>query len=194
MSISIHNTAIVADGADIGDGTTVWHWSHIRGGARIGARCTLGQNVYVAPTAIIGDGVKIQNNVSIYDGVVLEDDVFCGPSAVFTNVSTPRAHVDRSGEFETTVVCRGATIGANATVVCGHEVGRYAFVGAGSVVTDDVAAFARVVGNPARHIGWSCRCGLRLPEPTPKTECTSCGDRYRLDDDALVLICPADVD
>ena len=194
MSISIHNTAIVADGADIGDGTTVWHWSHIRAGARIGARCTLGQNVYVAPTAIIGDGVKIQNNVSIYDGVVLEDDVFCGPSAVFTNVSTPRAHVDRSSEFETTVVGRGATIGANASVVCGHEVGRYAFVGAGSVVTNDVAAFALVVGNPARRIGWSCRCGERLPTPSPTTECVSCGDRYRLQDDRLALISGADVD
>ena len=183
-----HDTAIVSDDADIGADTSIWHWSHVRGGATIGRQCTLGQNVYVAPTAVVGDGVKIQNNVSIYDGVVLEDHVFCGPSAVFTNVTTPRAHVDRSDYFEQTLVKKGATIGANATILCGLTLGEYAFVGAGSVVTDDVKAYATVVGNPARQIGWSCRCGARLPEPAPHAECGECGKTYRLDEELLSFV------
>lgn len=181
MSFQAHSTAIVSEEASIGDGTRIWHWTHVREGARIGADCTLGQNVYVAPTARIGDGVKIQNNVSVYDGVVLEDEVFCGPSVVFTNVRTPRSHVDRSDEFETTRVECGATIGANATVLCGLTLGAYCVVGAGSVVTDDVRPHRLVVGNPARAVGWSCRCGRRLPEPSPRTECDECGDEYLLD-------------
>ena len=185
MSFDAHPTAIVADGASIGDSTRIWHWTHVRDGAEIGSGCTLGQNVYVAPTARIGDDVKIQNNVSVYDGVILENGVFCGPSAVFTNVTTPRSHVDRSDEFETTRVGRGATIGANATVLCGLTIGDFAFVGAGSVVTSDIASHALVVGNPARPVGWSCRCGHRLPEPDPRTWCDRCDDRYLLDNQNL---------
>ncbi len=185
MEYYAHPMAIVSDEATIGADTKIWHFSHVRAGAQIGRKCTLGQNVYVAPTAIVGDGVKIQNNVSIYDGVTLEDDVFCGPSAVFTNVSTPRSHVDRSDEFEPTVVKKGATVGANATIVCGITLGRYSFVGAGSVVTSEIAAFALVVGNPARQIGWACRCGQRLPAPSPQTQCKRCADGYRLTDDEL---------
>lgn len=186
---TIHSTAIVGDTAEVGEGTRIWHWVHIRDGARIGRQCTIGQNVYVAPTAIVGDEVKIQNNVSLYDGVILEDGVFCGPSAVFTNVTTPRSRVDRSDQFETTRVCRGATIGANATILCGITLGKYSFVGAGSVVTDDVAAHALVVGNPARPIGWSCRCGIRLPEPNPDAEsqCPECGASYRLEEGEFLV-------
>lgn len=187
-SALIHPTAIVGDGATVGENTRIWHWVHVRDGAQIGDDCTLGQNVYVAPTVVVGDGVKIQNNVSLYDGVILEDGVFCGPSAVFTNVSTPRSHVDRSDQFETTRVGRGATIGANATILCGLSIGSFAFVGAGSVVTDDVAAHALVIGNPARPVGWSCRCGARLPDPDPGAICGECGDHYRRTPDGLALV------
>ncbi len=162
MSWFKHESAIIDIGAAIGDGTKVWHFSHVCGGAKIGASCTLGQNVYVAPTAVIGDRVRIQNNVSIYDGIVLADDVFVGPSAVFTNVINPRSEVSRKHEYMTTRVETGATIGANATVVCGTTLGHYAFVGAGAVVTHDVRPFALVVGVPARQLGWMCRCGVRL--------------------------------
>lgn len=185
MSFFAHSTAVVADRASIGDDTRIWHFSHVRQGAQIGDDCVLGQNVYVAPTAVIGDGVKIQNNVSVYDGVILEDGVFCGPSAVFTNVNTPRSHIDRSDQFQTTRVKQGATIGANATVVCGVTLGRYSFVGAGSVVCCDIADYELVVGNPARQVGFSCRCGLRLPKPTPHSVCEDCSDEYRLVDDRL---------
>lgn len=186
MAFTAHPTAVVADTAQIGDHTRIWHFTHVREGATIGRECTLGQNVYVAPTAVIGDGVKIQNNVSVYDGVILEDGVFCGPSAVFTNVTNPRSHVDRSGEFETTRVGRGATIGANATIICGITLGEFAFVGAGSVVTDDVAPHRLVVGNPAAPVGWACRCGERLADPDPTTRCARCGEGYRLSDSQLV--------
>jgi UDP-2-acetamido-3-amino-2,3-dideoxy-glucuronate N-acetyltransferase len=154
-----HPTAIVERPARIGGGTKIWHFSHVMAGARIGARCVLGQNVFVAATTSIGDGCHIQNNVSIYDGVQLEADVFVGPSAVFTNVRTPRAFVDRKHAFEATVVERGASIGANATIVCGVTVGAYALVAAGAVVTRDVPAQAVVAGVPARRTGWTCRCG-----------------------------------
>lgn len=184
----IHETAIVAKGARIGGGTQIWHWTHVREGAQIGEDCVLGQNVYIAPTVVIGRGVKIQNNVSIYDGVILEDDVFCGPSAVFTNVRTPRSHVDRSQAFEPTLVKRGATIGANATVVCGVTIGEYAFIGAGAVVTKDAPPYARLTGSPARQMGWSCRCGTSLPAPQPEARCPDCGDEYRLHEGALNLI------
>ncbi|MCW5603844.1 MAG: N-acetyltransferase [Burkholderiales bacterium] len=184
MTYTAHPTAIVDPGAQIGAGTRIWHWAHICGGARIGERCSLGQNVFVANKVVIGNNVKIQNNVSIYDDVTLEDDVFCGPSMVFTNVVNPRSHVPRKDEYLATRVCRGATIGANATVVCGHVIGEYAFVGAGAVVTRDVPAYALLVGNPARRIGWMCRCGERLPAGTGAVRCDACASQYSIDDRA----------
>jgi UDP-2-acetamido-3-amino-2,3-dideoxy-glucuronate N-acetyltransferase len=178
-----HESAIVDEGAHVGEGTKIWHFTHVCAGARIGARCVLGQNVYVAPTAVIGDGVRVQNNVSIYDGVVLDDDVFVGPSAVFTNVATPRAFVSRKHAYAPTRVGRGATIGANATIVCGHAIGEHAFVGAGAVVTHDVAPYALVVGVPARPQGWVCRCGVRLDETHV---CAECGAHYAVAHGALM--------
>jgi UDP-2-acetamido-3-amino-2,3-dideoxy-glucuronate N-acetyltransferase len=176
-----HDSAIIDAGAQIGDGTRVWHWTHVCAGAMIGARCSLGQNVFVANKVVIGNNVRIQNNVSVYDDVTLEDDVFCGPSMVFTNVVNPRSHVPRKNEYLATVVRRGATIGANATVVCGHTIGEYAFVGAGAVVTRDVAPYALVVGTPARRIGWMCRCGERLPAGAGTVGCTACAAQYVID-------------
>ncbi len=173
----IHASAIVDDGAKIGNDSKLWHFCHVMRGARIGARCVLGQNVMVGPGVCIGDGVKIQNNVSVYAGVTLEDDVFCGPSCVFTNVLTPRAFVERKDEFLPTRVCRGATIGANATVICGVTIGRYAMVGAGTVVTKDVADHALMVGNPARVVGWVGRAGDRLG---PDLACPRTGEKYRM--------------
>lgn len=178
-----HPTATIDPGCEIGNGTRIWHYSHIMAGARIGRGCTVGQNVFVAKDVVIGDNVKIQNNVSIYEGVVLEDDVFCGPSMVFTNVLTPRSHISRRHEFQRTLVRRGATIGANATVVCGHTVGRFAFVGAGAVVTKDVPDYALVLGAPARLAGWMCQCGVGLPmgldEGVEQQTCLACRKVYR---------------
>ena len=174
-----HPTAVIDQPCEIGEGTRIWHFSHVMAGARIGRNCVLGQNVLVAPDVAIGDNVKIQNNVSVYTGVVLEDDVFCGPSMVFTNVVNPRSHVSRKHEFKPTAVRRGATIGANATVVCGHEIGAYAFVGAGAVVTRDVPAYALVVGVPARLAGWMCECGERLAFESERTVCARCGTTYQ---------------
>ncbi|CAN0618888.1 UDP-2-acetamido-3-amino-2, 3-dideoxy-D-glucuronate N-acetyltransferase [Burkholderia multivorans] len=182
MSFTAHPTAIVDEGAEIGEGTRVWHWVHVSGGARIGRACSFGQNVFVANDVVIGDNVKVQNNVSIYDAVTLEDDVFCGPSMVFTNVMNPRSAVSRKNEYRRTLVRRGATIGANATVVCGHEIGEYAFIGAGAVVTRDVAPYALMVGAPARRLGWMCRCGERLPAAAAEHACGACGTRYRITD------------
>lgn len=159
--VYIHETSVV-ESKTIGPGSKIWHFSHVRAGAEIGKNCVLGQNTYVAPTVVIGDGCKIQNNVSIYDGVTLGQNVFVGPSVVFTNVTTPRAHVDRSDAFEETVVKTGASIGANATILAGNIIGEYALVGAGAVVTSDVPDFACVVGNPARQIGMVCTCGELL--------------------------------
>jgi UDP-2-acetamido-3-amino-2,3-dideoxy-glucuronate N-acetyltransferase len=173
-----HETAIVDAGAQIGAGTRVWHWVHVCAGARIGANCVLGQNVFVGNKVVIGNNVKIQNNVSVYDDVTLEDDVFCGPSMVFTNVINPRSHVSRKDEYLPTRVRRGASIGANATVVCGNEIGEYAFIGAGAVITRAVPAYALVVGSPAKRIGWMCRCGERLPGQTGVVACAACGSRY----------------
>lgn len=175
--VFIHPTAIVDDGACMGTGTKVWHWVHISGSAIIGANCSFGQNVFVGNRVVVGNNVRVQNNVSIYDDVTLEDDVFCGPSMVFTNVVNPRAHVSRKNEYKPTLVCRGATIGANATIVCGHTIHEYAFIGAGSVVTKDVLAHALMVGNPARRIGWMCQCGERLPSQE-RPHCRHCGSDY----------------
>ena len=183
MAGFVHPSAIVDDGARVGDGTRIWHWVHVSSGAQIGRNCSLGQNVYVGSKVVIGDRVKIQNNVSVYDNVTLEDDVFCGPSVVFTNVYNPRSAVERKSEYRDTLVRRGATLGANCTIVCGVTIGEYAFVGAGSVVNHDVPAFALVVGVPARHIGWMSRHGERLPFPLSGEAVAACphtGDRYRL--------------
>jgi len=178
----VHESSYVDEGAEIGAGTKIWHFSHVMGGASIGRRCNLGQNVLVAPRVRIGDNVKIQNNVSVYEGVILEDDVFCGPSMVFTNVTNPRSHVSRKDEYRETRVGRGATLGANCTVVCGNAVGEYAFVAAGAVVTRGVEPYALVAGVPARRIGWMCACGVRLaygPDPEGDATCEACGAGYR---------------
>jgi UDP-2-acetamido-3-amino-2,3-dideoxy-glucuronate N-acetyltransferase len=174
----VHESSYVDDGATIGKGTKIWHFSHVMPGAVIGERCNLGQNVVVMPGTRIGNNVKIQNNVSIYEGVQLEDDVFCGPSCVFTNVLTPRSHVSRKHEYRPTVVRRGATIGANATIICGGTIGEFAFIGAGAVVRGDVPAYGLMVGVPARRIGWVCQCGVRLAVRGGKAECGACGTRY----------------
>jgi UDP-2-acetamido-3-amino-2,3-dideoxy-glucuronate N-acetyltransferase len=182
--IFIHKSAFVDEPCVIGAGTKVWHFCHIMDHTSIGERCNLGQNVVVSPGCVIGNNVKIQNNVSLYTGVTLEDDVFCGPSAVFTNVLNPRSHVPRRDEYRSTLVRRGASLGANATVVCGLTVGRYSFVGAGAVVTRDVPDYALVHGNPARLRGWMCMCGIRLDLDMTTAgkgaaECRVCGRRYQ---------------
>lgn len=159
----VHESSYVDEPCEIGSGTKIWHFSHIMSGCRIGCNCNIGQNVVISPDVIIGDNVKIQNNVSVYTGVICEDDVFIGPSVVFTNVINPRSHISRKNEYRRTLVKKGASIGANATIVCGHDIGRYAFIGAGAVVTKDVPDFALVVGNPARQAGWVCKCGAKLP-------------------------------
>lgn len=180
--MKIHETAIVENPDNIGEGTRVWHWVHVMPGAKIGKNCVLGQNVYIGNKVVLGDRVKVQNNVSIYDEVYLEDDVFCGPSMVFTNVINPRSAIERKDEYLETCVRRGASIGANATVVCGNEIGEYAFIGAGSVVTKPVLAFALVVGNPARQIGWVSKTGQRLHfDDTGKAVCPETGKIYELE-------------
>jgi UDP-2-acetamido-3-amino-2,3-dideoxy-glucuronate N-acetyltransferase len=173
----VHETAIVDAGATIGPGTRIWHWAHITSQATIGANCTIGQNVYVG-NARIGNNVKIQNNVSVYDAVVLEDDVFCGPSMVFTNVINPRSHIPRKSEYQQTLVRHGATVGANAVIICGRTIGRYAMIGAGAVVTKDVADYAVVVGNPGRRTGWICECGVKLHRAYKYARCPGCGLTY----------------
>jgi UDP-2-acetamido-3-amino-2,3-dideoxy-glucuronate N-acetyltransferase len=189
MGIDIHPSAIVDEGAQLGEGTRVWHFSHICAGARIGADCSLGQGVYVGNDVVIGRGVKIQNNVSVYDAVTLEDEVFCGPSVVFTNVLNPRAAVPRKSEYRRTLVRHGASLGANCTLVCGVTVGAHAFVGAGAVVTRDVADFALVAGVPARRIGWISRHGERLKfNASGEARCPATGERYRLDAGVVTLV------
>jgi UDP-2-acetamido-3-amino-2,3-dideoxy-glucuronate N-acetyltransferase len=185
---SAHASATIDPGCTIGDGTLIWHYTHVMTGAKIGARCSLGQNVFVARDVVIGDNAKIQNNVSLYEGVTLEDDVFCGPSMVFTNVNNPRSHVSRKHEYRRTLVRRGATIGANATVVCGHTIGRYAFIGAGAVVTADVVDHALMLGVPAARVGWMCECGVRLALPATGSgtaACAECAAEYVLEGDVV---------
>lgn len=186
----VHESSYVDEGAQIGKGTKIWHFCHVMPGAVIGEGCTLGQNVVVMPGTRIGNNVKIQNNVSIYEGVILEDDVFCGPSCVFTNVRTPRAHVSRRSEFLKTRVKRGATIGANATIVCGVTLGEYSFIGAGAVVTADVPPYALMVGVPARRVGWMCRCGERLILQQGLGRCKRCGSEYREQEGQLSPVDP----
>jgi UDP-2-acetamido-3-amino-2,3-dideoxy-glucuronate N-acetyltransferase len=181
-AFSAHESCYIDDGCVIGDDTTIWHFTHVMPGARIGARCHIGQNVVISPHVVIGDNVKIQNNVSVYTGVILEDDVFCGPSMVFTNVINPRSHVSRKDEYRQTLVKRGASLGANSTIVCGHTIGAYAFIGAGSVVTKEVPDYALVVGNPGRVVGWMCHCGVKLAsgaKPPVSATCAACGTAYR---------------
>ena len=188
---TVHPSAIVDDGAVIGEGSRVWHWVHISGGARIGKACSFGQNVYVGNRVTIGDNVKIQNNVSVYDNVTLEDGVFCGPSMVFTNVYNPRAEVSRKDEYRDTLVKRGATLGANCTIVCGTTIGEYAFIGAGAVVNRDVPPFALMLGVPARQAGWMSRFGERLDLPltgNAETTCPHTGERYVLRDGVCAIV------
>lgn len=185
----VHDSSYVEPGASLGEGTHVWYFCHIMAGAAIGARCNLGQNVFVAATAVLGNNVKVQNNVSIYDGVILEDDVFLGPSAVLTNVINPRSHIPRKHEYQQTRIGRGATVGANATIVCGVTIGEYAFIGAGAVVTRDVPAYALVFGTPAKLRGWMCQCGVRLDFNNLKARedciCSTCGMAYSKSNDSV---------
>ena len=181
----VHETAVVDDGAVIGEGTKIWHFSHVLGRTRVGNNCSIGQNAMIGPDVTIGNGCKLQNNVAVYKGVTLEDDVFCGPSMVFTNVLTPRAHIERKDEFAKTHIGRGATLGANCTIVCGNNVGAYAMIGAGTVVTRDVPAHALVVGNPARWIGWVSEAGERLGD---NLTCPRDGSRYAEHDGCLTRV------
>jgi UDP-2-acetamido-3-amino-2,3-dideoxy-glucuronate N-acetyltransferase len=195
MSTIIHSSAIVDDGAVLGEGTRVWHFTHVSAGARIGTGCSLGQNVFVGDDVVIGNNVKIQNNVSVYDAVTLEDDVFCGPSMVFTNVYNPRAAVTRKHEYRRTLVRQGATIGANATIVCGVTIGTHAFIAAGAVVNRDVPEFALMAGVPARQIGWISRFGERLPLPlvgNAESHCKHTSDIYVLQDKICMLVRPSE--
>lgn len=188
----IHESAYVDEGAIVGDDTRIWHFCHVMPGAVIGERCSLGQNVVVMSGTKIGNNVKIQNNVSVYEGVELEDDVFCGPSMVFTNVVNPRSHISRKHEYRRTLVRRGSSIGANSTIVCGVELGEYSFIGAGAVVTSDVPGYALMVGVPARQVGWMCQCGERLDasetggQSAPTFACRVCGSSYRREANRLI--------
>jgi UDP-2-acetamido-3-amino-2,3-dideoxy-glucuronate N-acetyltransferase len=191
--VQIHPSAIVDAGASIGSGSRIWHFAHVCGGARIGENCSLGQNVFVGDRVVIGRNAKIQNNVSIYDGVSLEDDVFCGPSMVFTNVYNPRSHVPRKDEYRDTLVRRGATLGANCTIVCGVTIGEYAFVGAGAVINRDVPDYALMVGVPARRVGWVSQHGMRLALPAEgeaEARCPATAQIYRLAGDRVSLLDP----
>ena len=189
-TVFIHESAYVDDGAEIGPGTKIWHFTHIREGATIGKNCNIGQNVYVGPGVVIGDGVKIQNNVSVYEGVTLDDYVFLGPSVVFTNVINPRSEFPKKDQFMETLVGRGATVGANATVICGVTLGISCFVAAGSVVTDDVSDYSLVMGIPARHLGWMCACGVRINfrNAEGETICFACKKRYIKEDAKVRLL------
>ena len=183
MDLTVHSSAIVDDGAEIGAGSRIWHWVHVCAGAKIGKNCVLGQNVFVGNRVVMGNNCRIQNNVSVYDNVTLEDDVFCGPSMVFTNVYNPRAAVSRKDEYRDTIIRKGATLGANCTIVCGVTIGQHAFVAAGAVVNRDVKPYALMAGVPARHIGWMSRHGERLHLPLEgdgAATCSATGTRYKL--------------
>lgn len=189
--MSVHETAIVDDGAVIGEDTRIWHWVHVCGGARIGRGCSLGQNVFIGNRVVIGNNVKIQNNVSVYDNVTLEDDVFCGPSMVFTNVYNPRSAVSRKNEYRDTLVKQGVTLGANCTIVCGITIGRYAFIGAGAVVNRDVPEYALMVGVPVRQVGWMSEFGEQLDLPltgNSEVQCPHTSAKYVLQDGAVVKV------
>ncbi|MFN8770082.1 MAG: DapH/DapD/GlmU-related protein [Neisseriaceae bacterium] len=187
MVAIIHESSIIDQGAEIGEDTRIWHFSHVCGGAKIGKNCSLGQNVFIGNDVVIGNNVKIQNNVSVFDAVILEDDVFCGPSMVFTNVYNPRSKIARKNEYRKTVVRKGATIGANATIICGIEIGEYAFIGAGAVVKNDVKSFALMAGVPARCIGWMCECGVTLAKKNSEQQylvsCENCTKQYKISND-----------
>jgi len=186
MSYFVHSTAVIDEGCTIGDGSSIWHFCHIMKGAVIGSNCTIGQNVMIASNVILGNNVKVQNNVSVYEGVCCEDDVFLGPSMVFTNVLNPRSAVNRKHEFLQTIVRKGATIGANATIVCGNEIGAYAFIGAGTVVTETVAAYALYIGNPGRQTGWMSEYGCKLEfDVSGKAICAESGEAYQLADNKV---------
>lgn len=189
MNYTAHSSAVIDDGAEIGEGSRVWHFVHVCSGARVGKGVSLGQNVFVGNKVVVGDRCKIQNNVSLYDNVTLEEGVFCGPSMVFTNVHNPRALIERKSEYRNTLVKRGATLGANCTIVCGVSIGEHAFIGAGAVVTQDVKAYALVVGVPARQVGWMSEYGEQLPLPLQgagETTCPHTGTRYSLSGDQLL--------
>lgn len=181
----VHESSYVDEPCEIGEGTKIWHFSHIMSNSKIGENCNIGQNVVISPNVEIGNNVKIQNNVSVYTGVICEDDVFLGPSCVFTNVINPRSFVERKDEYKETIVKKGASIGANATIVCGYDIGRYAFIGAGAVVTKNVPDYALVVGNPARILGYVCKCGNRLEKTEDKYVCEVCNKEYELIDNKL---------
>jgi UDP-2-acetamido-3-amino-2,3-dideoxy-glucuronate N-acetyltransferase len=183
----VHESSYVDEPCEIGAGTKIWHFSHVMKNCVIGKDCNIGQNVVVSPGVRLGDGCKIQNNVSLYTGVVLEDHVFCGPSMVFTNVVNPRSEIVRKDEYKPTLVRKGASLGANSTIVCGITIGQYAFVGAGTVVTRDVPDFALVIGSPARRTAWMCRCGIKLAEGGASPTCATCGTRYHMHADRLTL-------
>jgi UDP-2-acetamido-3-amino-2,3-dideoxy-glucuronate N-acetyltransferase len=188
MNYKAHPTAIIDEGAEIGEGSRIWHWVHISGGAKIGRDCSFGQNVYVGNKVSIGNNVKVQNNVSVYDNVILEDDVFCGPSMVFTNVYNPRSAISRKDEYRNTLVKQGATLGANCTIVCGVTIGKYAFIGAGAVVNRDVPDFALMVGVPAKQIGWMSRFGEQLNFVNNIAVCVNTKERYILNAEHLELL------
>ena len=181
MNYTAHSSAIIDAGALIGEDTKIWHFTHVSGGAKIGNKCSLGQNVFIGNKVQIGNNVKIQNNVSVYDEVILEDNVFCGPSMVFTNVYNPRSHIERKHEYKKTHVKYGATIGANATILCGVTIGEFAFIGAGTVVKSDVKDYEIIVGVPGRHLGYMCECGVRLPNHHGEVSCSTCHTKYAID-------------
>lgn len=184
-SYFVHESSYVDEPCVIGEGTKIWHFSHIMSGCQIGCNCNIGQNVVISPEVVIGNNVKIQNNVSVYTGVLCEDDVFLGPSVVFTNVINPRSHVNRRNEYKKTIVKKGASIGANATIVCGHNIGRYAFIGAGAVVTKDIPDFALAVGNPAKITSWVCKCGEKLNFSGNSTICGLCECKYTMENNIV---------
>jgi len=189
MNYFAHKTAVIDEGCTIGEGTKIWHFSHVMANCILGKNCNLGQNVVVSPEVSLGENVKVQNNVSIYSGVICEDDVFLGPSMVFTNITNPRSGIIRKGQYAKTTVKKGASIGANATIVCGHDIGEFAFIGAGSVVTKNIPAYALFVGNPARQIGWMSEYGHRLNfDETGNAECPESKEKYMLKDNQVIKI------